>query len=169
MVRITLITGKGRGKTALSMGVIFQNYSKGKSILVAQFLKTGKQCGECNFFENRKNISWFTFGKEGFFYPDKQSEEYSILMEEGINLLEQELGKNEVDLLVLDEVGVALHFGLLIWTQIEKIIQHAKDEIILTGRKFPEALKSKVDSIVDIQEIKHPYIKGIKARIGVDF
>ncbi|TET76633.1 MAG: hypothetical protein E3J43_06845, partial [Candidatus Heimdallarchaeota archaeon] len=38
-----------------------------------------------------------------------------------------------------------------------------------TGRKFPEGLKSKADTIIDVKEIKHPYTKGIEARKGIDF
>lgn len=169
MVKITLITGEGKGKTTLSIGSIFQKQREGKSILVAQFLKTGVNCGECTYFENKENIRWFTFGKEEFFHSKAQKEEYTVIMNNGINILEKTLEKTNVDVLLLDEVGIALHFELLSWNQLEGIFHYATEEIILTGRKFPEEIKSKVDTIIEIGEIKHPYAKGLEARMGIDF
>ena len=67
MVKITLITGEGKGKTTLSIGSIFQKQREGKSILVAQFLKTGVNCGECTYFENKEDGSHLE--KKNFFIP----------------------------------------------------------------------------------------------------
>jgi cob(I)alamin adenosyltransferase len=169
MVNITLIKGEGKGKTTLSMGYIFQKQREGKSILVAQFLKTGVNCGECNFFRNRENIIWISFGKEEFFHSKTQKEEYTNLLNKGVNILEKELEKTNVDVLLLDEAGIALHFELFSWERIEEIYHYAIDEVVLTGRIFPEEVISKADTIIEVEEIKHPYNKGIEARIGIDF
>lgn len=169
MVKITFIVGEGKGKTTTSIGYIFQKQREGKSILVAQFLKTGKNCGECNFFKDKDNVRWFTFGKDRFYQSKDQKEEYIALINNGISVLEKELKKAQVEILLLDEAGIALSFGLISWDQLKGIFPYVSDEIILTGRKFPEGLKSKADTIIDVKEIKHPYTKGIEARKGIDF
>ncbi len=169
MVRFTLITGEGKGKTTLSMGTIFRKQREGKSILVVQFLKTGVNCGECVFFEDKEGIRWVTFGKEEFFHSETQKEEYSILMSNSIDFLEETLKSTNVDVLLLDEAGIALYFELLSWEQLERIFHYVTEDIFLTGRKFPEEIKLKADTIVEVGEIKHPYTKGIEARKGIDF
>jgi len=169
MVRFTLITGEGKGKTTLSIGIVFQKKREGKSILVAQFLKTGLNCGECEFFKNKDNLRWFTFGKEEFFQSKKQKEEYSILMNNSIKILEKTLENTNVDVLLLDEIGIALYFELLTWEKLEGIFYYAIEDIVLTGRRFPEEIKFKADKIIKIGEVKHPYNKGVKARKGIDF
>ncbi len=169
MVKITFIVGEGKGKTTTSIGHIFQKQREGRSILVAQFLKTGKNCGECNFFKNKDNVRWFTFGEDRFYQSKDQKDEYKALINNGISVLERELKKAQVEILLLDEAGIALSFGLISWDQLKDIFPYASDEIILTGRKFPEGLKSEVDTIIEVKEIKHPYTKGIEARRGIEF
>ncbi|MCE7746771.1 MAG: cob(I)yrinic acid a,c-diamide adenosyltransferase [Candidatus Heimdallarchaeota archaeon] len=169
MVKITFIVGEGKGKTTTSIGYIFQKQREGKSILVAQFLKTGKNCGECNFFKDEDDIRWFTFGKDGFYQSKDQKDEYVALINNGINVLERELKIAQAEILLLDEAGIALSFGLISWNQLKDIFPYVSDEIILTGRKFPEGLKSEADTIIEVKEIKHPYTKNIEARRGIEF
>ena len=74
------------------------------------------------------------------------------------------------DVVILDEVNVALHFGLL---NIEDIIALIKRkpknvELVLTGRYCPQAILKHADLITEMKEVRHPYQKGIKARKGIE-
>ncbi len=169
MVKLTLITGEGRGKTSTALGHIYLERQKEKEILVAQFLKTGKNCGECKFLEKDNKIRWFCFGKEEFYHSEKQQEEYRDILNEGVEELKSELMKSKTDILLLDELGLALAYDLVKWEDLSVIINRVKEEVIITGRKIPEEIKDKADKIINIDEIKHPFSRGITARRGIDY
>lgn len=41
--------------------------------------------------------------------------------------------------------------------------------LIITGRDAPAALIEYADLVTEMQEIKHPYQKGIQAQAGIEF
>ena len=169
MVKITLISGNGRGKTSTAIGSAYIAKYQGKEIIVAQFLKTGKDCGECNYFRDRYQLRWFNFGKDEFYVSEKQLEEFRELILQGIIKLNKELEGQSIDIIILDELGIALSYGLLKWANLQTILDAVNEEIIITGREIPEILKEQADDIIHIEQIKHPYEKGILARKGIDY
>ncbi|MBY9000560.1 MAG: cob(I)yrinic acid a,c-diamide adenosyltransferase [Candidatus Heimdallarchaeota archaeon] len=168
MTTLTAIYGDGRGKTSSAIGHIYRKLTAEMNVLVSQFLKTGNNCGECKFFETYTNVTWLCFGKEEFYHIEKK-EEFLEVIEEGIKQLKEIVMHKQIDILVLDEIGMALFFNLISWEKVESIFHFIKDEIIITGRKIPEDVLQKVDISVNISEIKHPYNSGIQARKGIDF
>ena len=169
MVKLTLITGEGKGKTSTALGHIYLERQKGKEILVSQFLKTGKNCGECKFLEKDDKIRWFCFGKEEFYLSKKQQDEYREILSEGVEKLCSELNKTKTDILLLDELGLALEYYLVKWKDLIFITKRVEEEVIITGRKIPVEIKDKSDKIISVDEIKHPFSKGITARKGIDY
>ena len=75
------------------------------------------------------------------------------------------------DLVVLDEVNVAMHFGLLTVQEVADAIERKPPavELILTGRRAPEAILERADYVTVMQALKHPYERGIQARKGIEF
>ncbi|MFW9831131.1 MAG: cob(I)yrinic acid a,c-diamide adenosyltransferase, partial [Candidatus Thorarchaeota archaeon] len=73
-------------------------------------------------------------------------------------------------LIILDEINVALDFGLLKLQDILELIQSRPPnmELILTGRYAPPEIIEVADLVSEIVEVKHPYQKGIAARKGVE-
>ena len=63
MIVLETIHGTGRGKTTNAIGRIFSAFMKKKKIFVIQFLKSGKECGECSFFNAFAETKWFSIGK----------------------------------------------------------------------------------------------------------
>ena len=169
MPNFTLITGDGRGKTSTAMGHVFLQLQNGKSIVVVQFLKTGKNCGECEFFKNTNQVRWFCFGKEEFYISEQQFKEFEQITKEGIELLTEELNRTTTDVLLLDELGLALTNKLLKWSDLQPIFDCVNQEIIITGRDIPTEFRNEMQKIIDIVEEKHPYNEGIMARKGIDF
>ena len=90
-------------------------------------------------------------------------------MKEGIKKLKEELRRKNTDILLLDELGVVLSFEMLLWTEVIEVFSYVKEVIIITGRKIPASVIAKADEVVMIKEIKHPYEKGIQARIGIEY
>ena len=75
------------------------------------------------------------------------------------------------DVVILDEVNVALHFGLLNTKEIIALIEKKPKnvELVLTGRYCPKAILKHAQLATDMREIKHPYQKSIKARRGIEY
>lgn len=77
----------------------------------------------------------------------------------------------DYDLVVLDEVNLAIHFGFL---NVEKVVdlvknKHAKTELILTGRYAHPKIIELGDYVSEMKLIRHPYQKGIGARRGIEY
>ena len=168
MTTLTSISGDGRGKTSLVMGHLYQKFTPELSVLVAQFLKTGTNCGECQFFKTYKNINWLYFGKEEFYHNEKR-DEFSEIIQEGIKQVKEIVMTTQIDILILDEIGVALFFELINWEEVAGVLRFVKDETIITGRKIPKNVLQQTNNRIIINEIKHPYTSGIQARKGIDY
>jgi cob(I)alamin adenosyltransferase len=76
----------------------------------------------------------------------------------------------EYDLVVLDEVNVAIWFGLLTTEEVlaflEKKPEHV--EVVLTGRRAPQALIDRADLVTEMRAVKHYYQHGVEARAGIE-
>ncbi len=74
------------------------------------------------------------------------------------------------DLVILDEINVALDFALIKLADVLELIRSkpAHVELILTGRNAPSELIAMADLVTDMKLIKHPYQHGIKARLGIE-
>ncbi|MFZ2330284.1 MAG: cob(I)yrinic acid a,c-diamide adenosyltransferase, partial [Atribacterota bacterium] len=75
------------------------------------------------------------------------------------------------DIVIFDELNVARDFDLL---KADEVVNFLKDkpegvEIIITGRNAPAELIELADLVTEMQEIKHPFQKGIQARIGIEY
>jgi cob(I)alamin adenosyltransferase len=78
---------------------------------------------------------------------------------------------NSYDLVIFDELLNAQSINFINEFDIIKIIEEKKDsqELAFTGRKTSDNLKIHADYISNINPEKHPYEKGIPARIGIEF
>ncbi len=75
------------------------------------------------------------------------------------------------DLIVLDEINMAVDFGLLKFEQVEELLMHKPKElhVILTGRNAPQQLVQMADMVTEMTEVKHHYRQGIQAQKGIEF
>lgn len=169
MVKFTTIYGTGKGKTTNSLGFIYSQSLLDKKIAVVQFLKTGKNCGECKFFEKIEKIKWFYYGKEEFFTKESNRREFKNLIKKGLQELREYLRNNSIDILLLDELGIVLSFKLAKWRHIKRFSDYINEEIIITGRELPFDIRKESEKVIHVKEKKHPYNTGIKARKGIDF
>ena len=75
------------------------------------------------------------------------------------------------DLVVLDEVNVAMSYGYLDVSDVVQTLERRQNRtsVVLTGRNAPPALCDYADLVTEMREIKHPFKAGIKAQRGIDF
>ncbi|MDD3074719.1 MAG: cob(I)yrinic acid a,c-diamide adenosyltransferase, partial [Eubacteriales bacterium] len=104
------------------------------------------------------------------FPPGQPPQEYVDLMGEGLALALEAVTSGEYQVVILDELVVALHFGLVTWQAVKSLIEaKAPDvELVLTGRGATEELIELADLVTEMREIKHYYTQGVIARKGIE-
>ncbi|MFA5275633.1 MAG: cob(I)yrinic acid a,c-diamide adenosyltransferase [Candidatus Omnitrophota bacterium] len=165
---IHVYTGNGKGKTTAALGLAVRASGAGLQVYFAQFIK-GKCYSELVALRKFKNIKVEQFGG-GRFIKRKPSAMEIELANKGINKIKKAVMGNEFDLIILDEVNVAMKLGLLNINEVSALIKSAPKnmEIVLTGRNAPERIIKEADLVSEIREVKHYYNSGLKARIGIE-
>jgi cob(I)alamin adenosyltransferase len=163
-------TGNGKGKTTAALGLCMRAAGRGWKALVVQFMK-GMDYGELHAFASVPNVAIEQFGRTGFVDKCRPDPEDPARAARALDRARQALASGDFDLVVLDEVNVAIEFGLL---QTGDVLDALKNrapgtEAVCTGRYAPAALMDMADLVTDMREIKHPYMKDIPAREGIEF
>ncbi|MGC9346269.1 MAG: cob(I)yrinic acid a,c-diamide adenosyltransferase, partial [Candidatus Bathyarchaeales archaeon] len=86
-------------------------------------------------------------------------------------LAEEVVKSGEYDIVILDEINVALNLKLI---KIERALELIRNkpkhvELILTGRYAPDKIIEAADLVTEMREVKHPYNKGFQARKGIEY
>ena len=164
-------TGNGKGKSTSAFGVLLRAWGRGFRICVIQFIKaeTG-QWGEIKAAK-KLGIDWFSTG-DGFTWTSKDMDETIARARHGWELAKEKVLSRNYDLIILDEFTYTLQYG---WLDSKEVIDWLKANkpqdmhLIITGRDAPEALIEYADLVTEMQEIKHPYQKGLQAQAGIEF
>jgi cob(I)alamin adenosyltransferase len=168
---VMVYTGDGKGKTTAAMGQALRALGHGKKVFVVQFMK-GKKYGEVLAAE--KSLPGLIIrpcGLDSFVMKDNPAPVDIELARQGLNLAKKAVSSGEYDMVILDEINVALDFKLIPLDEVLDLIKNRPDsvDVILTGRyALPEIIEI-ADMVSEIREIKHHYSKGIKERAGIEF
>ena len=105
-----------------------------------------------------------------FFEPGNPPQEYVQLIKSGLSQAEEAVHSGEYDLVILDEINVAIYFELATVDDVLKIINNKLPgvELVLTGRNCPQEILEKADLVTEMREVKHYYQQGIEARVGIE-
>ncbi|NPV50165.1 MAG: cob(I)yrinic acid a,c-diamide adenosyltransferase [Candidatus Methanofastidiosum sp.] len=168
---IEVYTGNGKGKSTAAFGLALRASGRGLKSIVVQFMKQGNSYGEHFAIEKIENIDIASFGTPKFVNFKNPSKEDINLAKEALEFSRETIYSLKYDLVILDEINIALHFKLI---DLEKVIDILKNkpegvEVILTGRYAPKELIEIADLVSEIIEVKHPYQKGIAAREGIEY
>ena len=164
-------TGPGKGKSSSAFGVIARALGWGHRIGVVQFIKGSWETGEGLFFGKFPDqITWKTMG-EGFTWDTQDKTRDMETATKALATAKEMLTSGDYELVVLDEINVAMNFGYLETDQVLAALdaRALKTSVILTGRDAPEPLLIYADTVTEMGEIKHAYNVGILARKGIDF
>ncbi len=182
---ILIFTGNGKGKTTSALGQAIRALGQGKKVLVIQFIKGPWISGEDKFAKTVKNFRIIKTGR-GFvkILGDKLPfSEHKKAAREGLELAAKAIKSKKYDLIILDEVNVAVNLKLIKVTDVLKILKlisvnprqnlrkSAREaDVILTGRNAPKSFIKIAGLVTEMKEIKHPFQKNKKsARAGIDF
>jgi len=168
---IHVYTGEGEGKTISALGLALRAIGHGQKVVMIQFMKGRKNTGEYLIAKRLSpEFELYQFGGEDFIdveNPDKIDFE---LAERGFSFL-KEIVKKKPDLLILDEINLAIAVGLLKLDSVLDFLDEIPTEmtVILTGRRAPKELIKRSDLATEMKYIKHPFERGIEAREGLDY
>ncbi len=188
---VEVYTGEGKGKTTAAFGLAFRALGWGMKVYILQFMKLG------TYGENRMsrkmegNLKVDYVGMPYFIgwedeVPDsdikrvknlvlcKRGEppaEYREKVQSYMTNLMKNWENGERDIVILDEVNVALYYCLIDLDQVMYLIDRkpANVELVFTGRRIPKEITERADLVTEMKEIRHPYAAGVAARRGVDF
>ncbi|OGY56241.1 MAG: hypothetical protein A2Y84_00465 [Candidatus Colwellbacteria bacterium RBG_13_48_8] len=170
---LVVFTGNGKGKTTAAFGHAVRAVGQGKKALMIQFIKGPWRAGE-DSAEIKGRGGRFMLKKMGlgfvFILGDKiPFAKHKAAAQKALNYFQKELPK--WDMIILDEINVAVSLKLLTASQVLKAVQKAKpgQHIILTGRYAPKSFIRAADLVTEMSDVKHPYHKGKLAEKVIDF
>ncbi len=165
-----LFTGDGKGKTTAAVGAAVRAAGHGATVLIIQFMK-GRLYGELAAVEKIDNLTIEQYGRDEFVDP-KDPERIDVeLAEKGWARALEAAASDPPSLLVLDEINIAVSFGLI---PLETVVRFVDDrpgemDLIMTGRYAAQELIDSADTVTEMKEIKHHYNAGVQMRKGIEY
>ncbi|MHC1721509.1 MAG: cob(I)yrinic acid a,c-diamide adenosyltransferase [Clostridiaceae bacterium] len=166
---IQVYTGNGKGKTTAALGLSLRAVCAGKKVFFGQFMK-GMQYAELKAEEYLPGFRIEQFGSDSFI-TGKPAESDISAARDGLKRVEVILKSGDYDIVVLDEINITVHCGLLTEEEVIEVLdkRSPKVEVVLTGRYAGAKIIDKADLVTEMKEIKHYYNKGLMARTGIEF
>ena len=167
---IHVYTGPGKGKTTAALGLGLRAAGAGFNVHMLQFMK-GRRYSELDSIENLPNFTFSQHGRDEFVNKDTPEQIDIDMAQEGFSHAKELIKNGKYDMIILDEINVAVDYNLINIEDVIKLIEERPEnlELVLTGRDaHPEIVKI-ADYVTEMLEIKHPYQQGVEARKGVDY
>jgi len=165
---IQVYTGNGKGKTTAALGLALRAAGAGFNVYIAQFTK-GRICSEHKALEKIRNIKVEQFGKSCFIKGKPKAIDVE-LAHAALEKIRKIIACGNYRLIILDEINIALRLKLVCLKDVLDLIKHtpATIELVFTGRCAPRQLIESADLVSRINEVKHYYRSGFKARKGIE-
>ena len=168
---VQVFTGNGKGKTTAALGAILRALGNGLRVYIVFFMKGDYAYGEFSTLSKLPNVDMISFGFRRLIDPSNVKPEEIEQAELALAAAREAILSGNYDLVVLDEVNVALGFNLIELDDVVKLIgdKPPKVELILTGRYADARIIELADLVTEMVKVKHPFDKGIKARKGIEY
>ncbi len=166
---VHIYTGDGKGKTTAALGLALRAAGHGFKVFIGQFMK-GQYYGELSSLEHIPGIRIEQFGDEGCIRRHEVTAVHKEHAKAGLDRIAQVMAENVCSLIIMDEILVAIWFGLVSTDEVRAVVLNRPDgvELVLTGRQAPPQLLDLADLVTEMKEVKHYYSKGVLARDGIE-
>ena len=169
---IIVNTGDGKGKTTAAFGLALRAAGQRLKVLIIQFMKGQENIGELGALTKcRLPIEVKRFGRPGF-VQSRACEPLDIyLADRGLNYFRHVLPLSDYGMIILDEILVAIDFGLLKEKALLEVLEMRPPHmhVVLTGRNATKRILDMADLVTEMKEVKHPYKVGVKAQAGIEY
>ncbi len=173
---IQVYTGNGKGKTTASLGLAMRALGRCWKVLIIMFTKGGDNYGELNSFrelssEISENLTIVQAGLDRVIYKDNKNEDDVKEIKKGWELAKKVIQNHECQLLILDEINIAIDLGILDEDEVIEVLKNKPDEmeIVLTGRNAHPKIIELAHLVSKIEPVKHYWDTGIAARKGIEY
>uniref|UniRef100_A0A7C4RYA8 Cob(I)yrinic acid a,c-diamide adenosyltransferase n=1 Tax=Fervidobacterium pennivorans TaxID=93466 RepID=A0A7C4RYA8_FERPE len=166
---VHIYTGNGKGKTTAAFGLALRAICAGKKVYIGQFIK-GMKYSELDAVKYLPNLVIEQYGRNCFI-KNQPTQQDIDLAQSGLKKITEVIMSGKYDIVILDEINVAIYYKLVEASQVIDIIKNrpVNVEIVLTGRYAPQEIIEIADLVTNMQEVKHYYQKGVMARQGIEF
>ncbi len=166
---ILVNTGNGKGKSSAAFGMVARALGHDMRVGVVQFIKGSFSTGEEAFFRRFPEVGYHVMG-EGFTWETQDRERDISAAAKAWQKAVEFLTDSAVDLVVLDEINIALKLGYLDVRDVLEALHSrpAMQHVVLTGRGALPEIIDIADTVTEMQDIKHAYRAGIQAQPGVE-
>lgn len=169
--RVHVLTGPGRGKTTAAFGLALRAAGHGLRVCIVQFMKTGMVTGESLVAKRISEIQIWQFGTGRFVNPKNLTDDDRKCANDALEQVRSIVERGDCDLLILDEINLAASFGFVSPEAVLAILRSRREgiEVVLSGREAPQEFVDYADYVSYIDNRKHPFEKGLKARLGIEW
>ena len=166
---VQIYTGDGKGKTTAALGLALRAAGHALRTYVGQFMK-GQEYGELAELTGHALITIEQYGGPDCVRRDEVTSEHIENARRGLERARQAMLTGDYDIVVLDEVNVAIWFGLLSVGEVADFLSRRPNtvELVLTGRRAPAELIELADLVTEMRDVKHYYQTGVAARDGIE-
>lgn len=160
-------TGDGKGKTTASLGLLLRALGSGMSVYMGQFFKNSKQ-SELKLLEQlQHNLDKNQILTIKQF--DSESSDSVVNVIKGFEDIKKALFSGLYDLVIADEINVAINLGILDEDDVLRVIDENKEtEFVLTGRCAKDSIVNSANLVSDIKKVKHYHDEGLIPRVGIE-
>jgi cob(I)alamin adenosyltransferase len=170
---IQIYTGAGKGKSTAAIGQAARAAGHGFKVGFLSFFKDPEAFGYGEYKSLEKlGIKTFLFAKKHpHFYKELNPDDVCQECSKGLDFIKELFRDPSWDMLVLDEINIALRDGFLKEEDVLSLLdaKPGKLELVLTGRGVTEKIIEKADLVSEVREVKHPYSSGIRSREGIEY
>ena len=168
---IQVYTGTGKGKTTAALGLALRASGHGLKVCIIQFMKGWPNYGELEGVKHLPGVTLRQFGRAEFVDKDNPDPADIRMAHDALRYAAEVITGGECDILILDEINVALDWGLISLEEVLPLLdaRPPKMEMVLTGRNAHPEIVRRADLVTEMLDIKHPYADGVAARRGIEY
>jgi cob(I)alamin adenosyltransferase len=116
-------------------------------------------------------LSHFTIAQFGAGFVSNPPNKADLLSAKiGMRYAGEAMESGRYDVVILDEINVAVHFGLIKEEDVVEMVKNKPEcmELVLTGRYASPKIIEVADYVTEMRKIKHPF-PDVHARKGIEY
>lgn len=167
---VLLLTGNGKGKSSSAFGMAIRSLGYDYKVAIIQFIKGQQLSGEELFIRDKHPEVYFHQMGTGFTWNTQDRTSDIEAAEATWAHAEKCLADESYHLVILDELTYMLAYKYLDEDRVLNAIRNRPREqsVVVTGRGGGSAIRELADTVSEINDVKHAFRAGVKARQGVD-